>query len=271
MHIRRLRFPPRWICLARIGAGADVMKLPVFAVVTATSRDFMRFLMRHPLAVLLAIACSVLLDRWLGVPLDESDNQATFASLLQSCASVLAQFSVCLPLWLVAVREVVSGTALPLRLDGPPSPATLRYALFNALLLLAAEPVLLLDGRSPLLMVVLTAALVGSIWFSLRATLTFTALALGRLDLGFARSITKTSGQTLRLLAILLLPLMAFAAMALALMLLAVVSDADPELTGPHWPALAVITAQLFMLCAAIAGAHIYRRLDMEPPQNGTY
>ncbi|KRE09664.1 hypothetical protein ASE63_03775 [Bosea sp. Root381] len=248
-----------------------MMKLPVFAVVTAALRDFARFLIRHPLAVLLAMACCVLLDRWLGLPLDETDDPATFAGLLQSCMSVLAQFLVCLPLWLVAVREVVSGTALPLRLDGPPSPATQRYALFNAVLLLAAEPILLLDGNSPLLMVVIPALLIGSILFSLRATLTFTSLALGRLDLGFARSIAKTSGQTLRLLAILLLPLAAFAATALALMLLAFMSGADPELNGSYWSALAVITAQLFMICAAIAGAHIYRRLEADLPQNGRY
>lgn len=249
------------------------MTLPVFAIVMATMRDFARFLVRHPLAILLAIACSILLDRWLGSPRAGYDGPAPLASVAQSGLSALAQMLVCLPLWLVAIREVVSGKDLPLRFDGPPSPATWRYTFYNAALLLAIDLVSLIDGSAPVMMIVALAFMIGFIWFSLRTTLTFTSLALGRLDLGFARSIGKTSGQTLRLLAILLLPLAAFLAAALALMLLALAlaNDADPDLEGPQWSALAVVTGQLFMLATAIAGAHIYRRLETGPPQNGRY
>ncbi|MBX9874569.1 MAG: hypothetical protein K2X84_06910, partial [Beijerinckiaceae bacterium] len=111
----------------------------------------------------------------------------------------------------------------------------------------------------------------GAAWFSLRATLTFTSLALGRLDLGFARSIERTRGQTLRLLAILLLPLAVFIAAALTVMLVALANEADPDLDLPEWSALAVVTVQLFMLTAAIAGAQVYRRLEAATPQNGRY
>jgi len=247
------------------------MKLPVFAVVMAAMRDFARFVMRHPLAVLVAIAGSILLDRWLGPAYAESDRPMSLDGVAQSGASVLAQLLVWLPLWLVAVREVVSGQALPLRLGGLPSPATQRYALYNAAIMLAAEPLSLIDSRAPVAGILVLALAVGAAWFSLRATLTFTSLALGRLDLGFARSIERTRGQTLRLLAILLLPLAVFIAAALTVMLVALANEADPDLDLPEWSARAVVTVQLFMLTAAIAGAQVYRRLEAATPQNGRY
>ncbi len=247
------------------------MKLPVFAVVMAAMQDFARFVIRHPLAVLVAIAGSILLDRWLGPAYTGSERPVSLAGVAQSSASVLAQLLVWLPLWLIAIREIVSGRTLPLRLGGLPSPATQRYALYNAVLMLAAEPLSLIDGRAPVAGIVTLAFTVGVAWFSLRATLTFTSLALGRLDLGFARSIESTRGQTLRLLAILLLPLAIFITAALAVMLVALATEVDPDLHLPQWSALAVVAAQLFLLTAAIAGAHIYRRLEAAPPQNGRY
>jgi hypothetical protein len=247
------------------------MKLPVFAVARAAMGDFARFVIRHPLAVLVAIAGSILLDRWLGPAYAGSDRPTSLAGVAQSGVSVLAQLLVWLPLRLVAVREVVSGQVLPLRLGGLPSPATQRYALYNAAVMLAAESVSLIDGSAPVAGIVALAFAVGAAWFSLRSTLTFTSLALGKLDLGFARSIERTRGQTLRLLAILLLPLAVFIAAALAVMLVALANGADPDPDLPDWSALAVVAAQLFLLTAAIAGAQVYRRLEAAPPQNGRY
>lgn len=245
--------------------------LPVFAIVMATMRDFVRFIVRHPLAILLAIAGSILLDQWLGKSSAVGDGAVSLDTFALSCTSVVAQLIVWLPLGLVAIREVVSDAALPLRLDRWPSAATWRYGIYNAVLLLAAEPISLIDEWTPSMAAAVLAIMIGLIWFSVRATLTFTSLALGRLDLGFARSIAKTSGQTLRLLAIMLLPLAPFVVAAVALLLLRGANDADLDVETSLWSAIAVVTAQLFMLAAAIAGAHVYRHLEAAPPQNGRY
>lgn len=246
------------------------MNLPVFGIASATLRDLWRVPLRHPFAVLFAVICSIVLAYWFP-SMEPGSGVASFGQAVRSSASLLLEMMAWLPLWLIAIREVASGQAMALRLAGRPSAATVRYAAYTAAILLTLASISLIDWDSPAKVASLMAAMLGATWFLLRTTLTFTSLALGRLDLGFARSIARTSGQTLRLLAIAFLPFTALALIVLAAIGLAIATDLAPELESPHWPIMAAVTGQFGMLAATIAGAHIYRRLEGAPPQNGRY
>ncbi len=233
------------------------MKLPVVAIIIATTRDFGRVLLHHPLMVALALACSIAVEQWLRPPSTEQGLPA----FLGSSASTLLELIVWLPLWLVATREVVSGETRELRFDCAPSAATWRYSIYSALLMLAFEPILRID----LTLMTVAAALVVSvaaIWFSLRATLTFTSLALGRLDMDIARSIAETTGQTLRLVAIMYMVPVVTAAAVVALVLAVSTDDPAANFDTPFATAMSEGAIQLLMLAGAIAGANVYRWLD---------
>ena len=99
------------------------MKLPVIAIIVTTIRDLGCVILRHPLMVALALACSIAVEQWLRPP----SVQHGAAAFLGSSASTVLQLIVWLPLWLIATREVVSGEAVALRFTGAPSEATWRY------------------------------------------------------------------------------------------------------------------------------------------------
>ncbi len=233
------------------------MKLPVIAIIVTTTRDLGCVLSRHPLIVALALAFSIAVEQWLRPHSVEHGA----AALLGSSASTVLQLIVWLPLWLVATREVVFGEAVALRFTGAPSAATWRYGTYSALIMLAFEPILWLDRT---LVTVAAAILVPAttIWFSLRATLTFTSLALGRLDMGITRSIAATSGQTLRLAAIMYLVPAVIAGAVVALVLAVPTEDPAANFDTEFAAAMFAVTIQLLMLAGAIAGANVYRWLD---------
>lgn len=247
------------------------MTLPVFAVAGATVRDLARFVLRHPFAVVVATVCVVPIEYRLALAEVSDRDTSSPQNFAVSWALTIATQLVWLPLLLLAIREVVSGEKLRLRV-GTPSAAAGRYAVYNLALLSASLATFAKGPESVVAVVAKLILAVALTWFALRTTLAFSALALGRQDLGLAQSIARTAGLTWRLLAIFLLPVAVM--MAGIFMLMAAmtafldVADGDAYL----YPIVFLSVASQFVLLApAIAGAHVYRVLDGTVPQNGKY
>lgn len=247
------------------------MTLPVLAVAGATLRDLARFLLRHPLMVLVATICTipfhhrlVLVER-AGQDAPSLENFAT-SWLLNVSSTILW-----LPLCLLAVREVILGRNVDFRI-GRPSFATLRYGAYNVV---ALSAMLVISSDVPASSVIMAAKLVFAIalaWVLLRTTLAFSALALGRQDLGLAQSIARTGGLTWQLLAIVVLPVAATMACIFAIMItMTDVLDAVDGDAYIYLLAFAGVASELGVLGIAIAGAHVYRLLEAGVPQNGRY
>lgn len=247
------------------------MTLPVLLVAGATLRDLLRFPLRHPSMVLIATICAIPINyRLVLVDLagqDAPSLQNFGASWLLSVLSAILW----LPLCLLAIREVVSGRAVDFRI-GAPSVASLRYGAYN---IVALSIMLVISSSVPASPVIMVAKLVFAIvlsWLLLRTTLAFSALALGRQDLGLAQSIARTDGLTWRLLAVVVLPGAATMAGIVGIMIAMTggmdVADGDAYI----YPlTFAGVASQGVVVGIAIAGAHVYRLLDGTVPQNGRY
>lgn len=247
------------------------MTLPVFAVAGATLRDLGRFLLRHPVMILIAALCTIPIHYRLTLVELAGQDAPSLKIFSVSWLLNVASAILWLPLCLLAVREVVLGRSAGFQL-GPPSSATVRYGAYN---LAALSAMLVISSAAPDILLVQVAKLLLAValsWFLLRTTLAFSALALGRHDLGIARSITRTAGLTWRLLAIVALPVAAIAVGLLAAMIaMTDVLDA-PDGDALIYPlAFAGVAGQFVVLGIAIAGAHVYRLLEGSALQNGRY
>lgn len=235
------------------------MSLPVLAITVATLRVVPRIFRRHTWATLAAFACSF--------PFEYRDSLAqlageegTFGEILENWLATMASLAIQLPLTLIAIREAATHQIASLDLRWPPSEATLRYAACSALVLTASMLIGKIDGASGATVLARFALQLLLGWFVLRSTLAFTALALGRHDLGFALSIRWLSGQTLRLFGILALPVAAIwlPAAVVGCLAISLLNIGDARIT-----AAALVTVQFVInLTIVIAGAHIYRSVE---------
>lgn len=247
------------------------MKLPVLTIVSATLRDLLRFVAQHPFAVSIASACTLPLTYQLGLMEWADGRQASPRPVAAPLALSMLCSIIWLPLYVVAIRQTAFKETVRVAIGGMPSAATLRYAVYM-LALLSVSQVALSGGRAPGLVVAQAVVGFALTWFCLRTTLTFTALALGRLDLSLVQSIRRTSGQTFRLLAILALTLATVLAPAFiaAGVLTGVLDEADTDSRSLALAAIGVWN-ELAALAVVMAGAHIYRLIETSPDQNGRY
>lgn len=247
------------------------MTLPVFSIAVATLRDIARFALNHPLAVAIATICVVPIEYHLALMEVSGRAMSSPPNFAVAWALSVAAQLIWLPLFLLAIREVVSGQKLRLQ-AGRPSAATGRYAAYNVALLLASLATFAGSLESAGAAIVRLVLAVVLCWLAIRTTLTFSALALGRLDLGLIQSIARTTGLTWRLLAIMLVPAAAMMAVIFAFMAamstLLDVADGDAYL----YPIVFLsVACQFALFVPAIAGAHVYRRLEGDAGQNGRY
>lgn len=249
------------------------MKLSVFGIVWAALRDLARLALQHPVAVLIATACIVPINyRLVLLELSEPASSSPITVVESLVLSALA-FIIWLPLTLTAIRQSVAGTRLGLGLGRVPSAATCQYAAYGVLLQLAAG----LAGTVTAPAFAIIPAVTLS-WFAARTTLTFTALAVGRRDLGLARSIAMTSKRTVRLIAIALVTIAVVMVFALVLafgllVALAIADVIDVADIENRLNALTLLGAwsSFANLATALAGAHIYRAIEPDSAQNGRY
>ena len=250
------------------------MKLPVFGIVWAALRDLARLALQHPVALLIATACIVPINYRLAlIELSEPASSSPITVVESLALSALA-FIIWLPLTLTAIRQSVAGIRLSLGLGCVPSAATCQYAAYGVLMQLAAGLAGTVAASSAFAII----PAVTLSWFAARTTLTFTALAVGRRDLGLARSIAMTSKRTVRLIAIALVTIAVVMVFALVLafgliVALAIADVIDVADIENRLNALTLLGAwsSLANLATALAGAHIYRAIEPESTQNGRY
>lgn len=255
------------------------VKIPVLSVVGRACRNTLRFATRHPALLLTTLALSmpfeIVRSAWGLDEIDRSSASAFGASWLLSAILLV----IWLPVFVMAVRETVCSEIVSLSPRLIRSVSTYRYGLcaFGVLLiseLLAAIPTGSFAGAS--------FVFVGSIalcFIIVRTTLTCSALALGRLDLGLVQSYRRTAGQTLRLSAVAMLPMIIVGLIGFAPIIVAVLAGfdlADPE--NAKEPALPTrvglgVVSQVMALSIVIAGGEVYRLIEGAPaePQNGRY
>jgi hypothetical protein len=255
------------------------VKIPVLTVVGLTFRDTLRFAIRHPTLLLVTLACSLPFEFARAIPeIDDIDRSTPLAFGMSWLLSTMIML-ICLPAYFMAIRATLHSEAVTLSARQFLSESTRRYAIYSAGMMLVSELIAVIPIEA---LASASLAIVGRFAFTfvvVRTTLTFTALALGRLDLGFWESYRRTTGQTLRLFAVATLPPAILAVIAWAAMMVGALAGFDP--TDPYADADARyfarvalgILLQVMALTVAVAGAEIYRLIEGAPaePQNGRY
>jgi hypothetical protein len=262
----------------RFDLGVSV-KIPVLTVVGLTFRDTLRFAIRHPTLLLITLVCSVPFEFALAVQEADTVEPSTVSAFVTSWLISAIVVVIWLPALIIAVRETVFSENVSLSPRQFLSASTYRYGLYSMGMLLVGDLIAAIPVES------LTSAglaIIGAIAFCfilLRVTLTFTALALGRLDLGFDQSYRRTTGQTLRLLGVTALLLTIAGLIALGALIVSILAGFDPtgaadDAVASPYPRTALgLFVGVCGLTMAVAGAHIYRLIEGAPaePQNGRY
>jgi len=255
-----------------IELGAAMKNVSVFAVVGAALRDLVIFIRQRPATVLLATAITAPLEYWIALTALAAEDNGSLKFFAAALALSILALVVWLPLWLVATRHIVSGVEERVYWGGALSEATLRYAVYNVFVLVSVQSLSSDWSDSVAALIVKVAFGLALTWFAVRTTLFFTALAVGRRDLGVSQSIARTSGQTFRLVGILVLTLTAALAIpfvaAVVLVLILGEMGGDARL---YPTAFFGVMGQFAALTTVMAGAHIYRVIEQDVPQNGRY
>jgi hypothetical protein len=185
------------------------------------------------------------------------------AAAFPSVAAAALTLMIWLPCIFASIRSAVSAQSAPIELLNLLSPTTARYFDLSLLLSLPALVLLPLASAHPAFGLPM-AALVGvAIFLELRTTLAFTALALGLHHPDPLASYRLTSGQTLRLLAILILSLLPFGALSL----LGSLGNHEMLIDMLGEPLAAILLSSatgIAGLIAPLAGAHVYRAMIVE-------
>jgi len=233
------------------------MKLPIFTIVRAAWRDLFRFVRQHPLALAATASCDAVLDYGMARFTLEVEPKGV-AAVVPPIVAAAITMAIWLPCVFAAIRGVVSARPTPVEVFGILSPTTARY--FDLCLLLKLPGLVL----TPLIFVHYAFAwpmiALGAVAFflELRITLALTALALGRSVPGPLASYRLTSGQTFRLLAILLLCLLPLGAIFLMGQLL-YAEELLYLLEDPLATTLLSVVTGIVCLAMPLAGAHIFR------------
>jgi hypothetical protein len=238
------------------------MKLPVFAIVRAIWRDMLGFIRRHPLALAVTLLCEAGVNYGLARFVLEVEPRGVAAAVPRIIAAAVTLI-IWLPCIFAGVRSVVSAQHAPIEMLGLLRPATTRYFDLSLLLSLPALILVPLVPAYPAFALPMMALAGVAFFLELRTTLALTAFALGHLAPGPRASYQLTSGQTFRLLAILVLSLLPFG----ALFLLGVPIDPERLVDKFEYPLLAMLLSSVVGIAGLIpplAGAHVFRAMIIE-------
>lgn len=178
------------------------VKIPVLTVVGFACRDTLRFAIRHPTLLLITFACSLPFEFARAVHEADRIDQSTVSAFATSWLISAIMLMIWLPALIIAVRETVFSEIVSLSPRQILSASTYRYGLYSIGMLLLGELIAAIPVESWAWAGLIIIGAVAFCFIFLRTTLTFTALALGRFDLGLAQSYRRTNGQTHRLLAV---------------------------------------------------------------------